>query len=188
MVFRELSWISYNPKYESVNPEEKDDPDKLYAYCDQEQSKEIRKLELIRGEMKSSSYELLEEEIKNYYLGLKIYGGLSKGYTDRKGEISKWISRNEQLLLGMNCDNRYDYIPSYNYLLGFYESHSKKVMELELVRGDTSKWLKAFEVENMAELLELWGKDKYNSTQRNVCARQVGRSIFGKEGADIPLS
>lgn len=158
------NWLQkrFYREYESLTSEEKNDINEFDAYCDLQEKEAYKKLDLIKKSIKTNQKELLRSEIKNYYLLLKIRGGLEKDYINDKGELSEWMKRNDQMFTEINCNDRDKYTPSYNNLLVAQLEHSKKKMEMDLMEGNTSKWLEAFEVGSLDELIREILKDEHN--------------------------
>ena len=157
-------WLKkrYYQEYESLTSEEKDDINDFDTYCELQEKEAYQKLKLIKEGIKTSQKELLKSEIKNYYLLLKISGGLEKGYIDDKGVLSEWMKRNDQMFTEINCNNGDEYTPSYNNLLVAQFRHSQVKMEMDIMEGNTSKWFKAFEVETFDGLVDEITKDEHN--------------------------
>lgn len=158
------NWLKkrFYQEYEGLTSEEKDDINDFDTYCELQEKEAYKKLELIKNGIKTSQKKLLRSEIENYYLLLKVTGGIEKGYTEDNGELSEWMKRNDQIFTEINCNKRDEYTPSYNNLLFAQFKHSRIKMEMDLMEGNTSKWLKAFEVETFDALADEINKDKHN--------------------------
>ncbi|MCB0630036.1 MAG: TlpA disulfide reductase family protein [Saprospiraceae bacterium] len=148
-------------EYGSLDIEKKEQPKALYAYCDQQRLEAMEKLASISEQMTERDYALWKREIDDYYQALKVYAGLEADYSGQNGR-SDWMQNNEQILLESHCDHQFDYVPSYNYLLGLSESYREKTMYQDMMVGDTVRWLAAFEVPNTNEMIHAFGQDSYN--------------------------
>lgn len=153
---------NYYFEYESLATEIKADLDKLYEFCDQERSQMLEELESIDAELIPETWDLLRVEIDHYYLALKIHGGIEMGYLDQEGELSIGKAQNDQHFSTLDCNHKYDYLPSYNYTIEMYERHRDRVLNAKFSQGDTVSYLSTFEARSISEISESLGGDNYN--------------------------
>ncbi|MDX1939747.1 MAG: TlpA disulfide reductase family protein [Saprospiraceae bacterium] len=153
----------YHRKMDQLTPQERKAPVKVDAFCDAEEAIEMSKLNEIRASISESSYKLLESEIKNYYLIIKIQAGLYISQQSLKNYETYWRARNDQLVSQIECNTNAvnKYAPYYNHLIAVVYDHWEKKYYINFDR-DSLFWFEKFDVKNSIELNELMAKDSYN--------------------------
>lgn len=154
---------NYYQKLQELTAQEQKDAAKVDAFCDTEMASELSVLNKIKDSIKPSSFQMLESEIKYYYLIIKLQAGIniSHSYGGLKNYEAFWMERNDQLASQLECniDNRYG--PYYNHLAATIYDHWLKKYYIYFDR-DSSFWFEKYDVKNGAELNELLARDDYN--------------------------
>lgn len=178
------SYLNYHQKFNDLNKEDQQNAKKIDAYFESEETKELGQLLKIKNKISEEHYKILSEEIRNYYLILKIKGGLEIGYKDLAAYEKKWMNRNDELVKQITCEPSNKYSPYFNHLLGTYYSHLERKLQITLMK-DSVHWIAQFGLESVKDIISEVERDYYNKpfyvlTKDEMCEGILEKALSNK--------
>lgn len=180
----ERSHPNYHQKFNALSKDEQRDAEKIDEYFESEELKELEQLRTIKNTISQAHYQILAEEIRNYYLILRLKGGLEIGYQDLAAYEKKWMSRNDKLVRQINCEPLNKYGPYFNHLLGSYYSHLERKLQITLMK-DSVNWIAQFELGSLKDIIKELERDYTNKpfyvlTKDEMCEGILEKALSNK--------